>query len=72
MSECDWSVRTLVLAGDDNSVHVVLLLSHELSESPKPARRVDRLYLRCGHREWSESLGGWVLATGVAEEGEGE
>lgn len=64
--------RTLIFAGDDNSVHVVLLLSHELSKGSEPVCRVDRLRLGCTHRKWSESLDGRVLASSVAEEGEGE
>ena len=62
--------RTLIFAGDDKSIHIVLLLSHELSESLKPFCRVDSLHLGCAHREWSESWEGRALAAGVAEEGD--
>jgi len=66
------SKRTLIFAGDDNSIHIVILLIHELSEGPQPTCRVDCLDLGCIHREWSESLDGRVLASGVAEEGREE
>jgi hypothetical protein len=64
--------RTLIFAGDDKSVHIVLLLSHELSESSNLFCRIDFLHLSYTHRERSEFLDGWVLAASVAEEGEGE
>ena len=63
---------TLIFAGDDKSVYIVLLLSHELSEGPKSFCRVNSLHLGWRHREWSENLDGVVLAACVAEEGEGE
>jgi hypothetical protein len=60
--------RTLIFTGDDNSIHIVLLLGHELSESPQPVCCVDPLYFGCIHREWSEFLDGRILASGVTEE----
>ena len=65
-------LRTLILAGDDNSVHIVLCLSHELPKSAEPLCGVDRLCLCRAHREWSEALDGWMLGSDSVEEGKRE